>query len=148
MAVVTPIDRPKSVSNGVVIEVFGGVFVFALIFEFSVGIGFFVIELSHISFLFSWNYKCALCDIRCIRTRTERKQENLSSGRKCSPGKEYIHCYQHPATLNRIINEIDNSEQLYGNKSYFVIFGSIFISCNVYIEWIQNLSHILFWWWF
>ena len=53
MAVVTPTDRPKSVHNRCVIEGFGGVFVLSMIFEFSVGIGVFVIGLSQISFFFS-----------------------------------------------------------------------------------------------
>ena len=43
MTVVTPTDRPKSVCNRCVIEVFGGVLCCPLVFEFSVGIGIFVI---------------------------------------------------------------------------------------------------------
>ena len=51
---VTPTDRPKSVRNRCVIEVFGGVCVCCpLVFEFSVGIGGFVIGLGQISFFFS-----------------------------------------------------------------------------------------------
>ena len=51
---VTPTDRPKSVRNCCVIEVFGGVCVCCpLVFEFSVGIGVFVIGLGQISFFFS-----------------------------------------------------------------------------------------------
>ena len=47
---VTPTDRPKSVRNRCVIEVFGGVCVCCpLVFEFSVGVGSFVIGLSQIS---------------------------------------------------------------------------------------------------
>ena len=46
MTVVTQADRPKSVRNRCVIEVFGGVFVCPLVFEFSVGIGVIVIGLS------------------------------------------------------------------------------------------------------
>ena len=53
MTAVTPTDRPKSVRNRCVIEVFGGVCVLSLVFEFSVGIGGFVIGLSQISFIFS-----------------------------------------------------------------------------------------------
>ena len=46
--------RPKSVRNRCVIEVFGGVCVCCpLVFEFSVGIGGFVIGLGQISFFFS-----------------------------------------------------------------------------------------------
>ena len=44
VAVVTPIDRPKSVRNRRVIEVFCGVFVLSRCFlDFSVGVGVFVI---------------------------------------------------------------------------------------------------------
>ena len=53
---VTPTDRPKSVRNRCVIEVFGGVSLCCpLVFEFSVGIGGFVIGLGQISFFFSLN---------------------------------------------------------------------------------------------
>ena len=54
MTVVTPTDRPKSVRNHCVIEVFGGVFVLSRCFlDFSVGVGVFVIGLSQISSFFS-----------------------------------------------------------------------------------------------
>ena len=54
VAIVTPTDRPKSVHNRCVIEVFGGVFVLTRCFlDFSVGVGAFVIGLSQISSLFS-----------------------------------------------------------------------------------------------
>ena len=54
---VTPTDRPKSVRNRCVIEVFGGVCVCCpLVFEFSVGIGGFVIGLGQISFFFSLTF--------------------------------------------------------------------------------------------
>ena len=47
MGVVTLTDRPKSIRNRCVIELFGGVFVLSLsVFDFSVGIGAFVIGLS------------------------------------------------------------------------------------------------------
>ena len=52
MAVATPTDRPKSVHNRCVIEVFEGVFVMSrCVLDFSVGvaIGAFVIRLSQIS---------------------------------------------------------------------------------------------------
>ena len=39
MAIVTPIDRPKSVRNRCVIDVFGGAFVLCCFVEFSVGVG-------------------------------------------------------------------------------------------------------------
>ena len=53
MTVVTPIDRPKSVRNRCVIEVFGGVLVFSRCFlDFSVDAGAFVIGLSQISSFF------------------------------------------------------------------------------------------------
>ena len=54
MTIVTRTDRPKSVRNRCVIEVSGGVFVLSIGFEFSVGIGVFVIWLSQISFFISW----------------------------------------------------------------------------------------------
>ena len=50
VVIVTPTDRPKSVRNRCVIDVFGGVFVFSCCFlDFSVGVGAFVIGLSQIS---------------------------------------------------------------------------------------------------
>ena len=53
VTIVTPTDRPKSVRNSCVIEVFGGVFVLSrCFFDFSVGVGAFVIGLSQISFFF------------------------------------------------------------------------------------------------
>ena len=56
VAVVTPADRPKSVRNCCVIEVFGGGFVLSLCFlEISVCVRAFVIGLSQISFFFSSN---------------------------------------------------------------------------------------------
>ena len=51
MTAVTPIDRLKSVCNGGVIDVFGGVF--CVVVEFYVCIRPFVIGLSPISFFFS-----------------------------------------------------------------------------------------------
>ena len=61
VSVVPPSDLPKSVRNGCVIEVFGGVFVLSrCFFDFSVGVGAFFIGLSQISSLFStyfsWNF--------------------------------------------------------------------------------------------
>ena len=54
MAVATPTDRPKSVINRCVIEVFGGFFVLSRFFlDFSVDVGAFVIGLSLISSFFS-----------------------------------------------------------------------------------------------
>ena len=47
MVVVIPTDRPKSVRNRCLIDVFDRV-------EFSVGVGIFVMRLSQISFFFSW----------------------------------------------------------------------------------------------
>ena len=46
VTVVTPTDHPKSVRNCCVIEVFGGVFVLWIGFQFSVGIRVFAIGLS------------------------------------------------------------------------------------------------------
>ena len=54
MAIVTLTDRPKSVRNRCVIEVYGGVFVLSSCFlDFSVGVEAFVIGLSQISSFFS-----------------------------------------------------------------------------------------------
>ena len=54
VAVVTRADHPKSVRNGCVIEVFGGVFVLSrCVLDLSVGVGAFVIRLSQISSFFS-----------------------------------------------------------------------------------------------
>ena len=54
LAVVTPTDRPKSVRNRCVIELFVALFVFSLCpFDISVGLGAFVIGLSQISSFFS-----------------------------------------------------------------------------------------------
>ena len=54
MAIVTLTDRPKSVRNRCVIEVFGGVSVLSRCFlDFSVGVGAFVIGFSQISSFFS-----------------------------------------------------------------------------------------------
>ena len=56
MAVVTSTDRPKSVRNLCVIDVFGGVFVLSRCFsDLSVVVGAFVIRLSQISSFFSYN---------------------------------------------------------------------------------------------
>ena len=57
MAVVSRTDRPKSVCNCCVIEVFGGVSALSLDFLFSDIIGVFVIRLSQISSFFtSWRF--------------------------------------------------------------------------------------------
>ena len=56
VAVVTPTDRPKSVRNRCVIELFCGVVcVVTLPFDISVGVGAFVIGLSQISSFFSFH---------------------------------------------------------------------------------------------
>ena len=55
VAVVTPTDRPKSVRNRCVIELFCGVvLVVTCLFEISAGAGAFAIELSQISSFFSY----------------------------------------------------------------------------------------------
>ena len=55
VAVVTPTDRPKSVRNRCVIELFVALFVFLLCpFDISAGIGAFVIGLNQISTFFSF----------------------------------------------------------------------------------------------
>ena len=54
MTIVTQTDRPKSVRNRCIIEVFGGVFVLSRSFlDFSLDVGAFVIGLSQISSFFS-----------------------------------------------------------------------------------------------
>ena len=52
MTVVTSTDRPKSVRNRCIIGVFDGIFVLSIGFRMFVGIGFFFIGLSKISFSF------------------------------------------------------------------------------------------------
>ena len=65
MAIVTPTDRPKSVRNRCVIEVFGGVFVLSLCcLDFSVGIGAIVTGLSQISSLFFYSQQNLLYKVR------------------------------------------------------------------------------------
>ena len=54
MTAVTPTDRPKSIRNRCVIEVFGGVLCCPLVFEFSVGIRVFFIGLSQIYLFLSF----------------------------------------------------------------------------------------------
>ena len=67
MAVVTPTDRPKSVRNRCVSEVFGGVFVLSCcILDFSVGVGAFIIGLSQISYFFS--FSCPYHGGSCVFT--------------------------------------------------------------------------------
>ena len=57
VAVVTPTDRPKSVRNRCVINVFVALFVLSLCpFDISAGVGAFVIGLSQISSFFSANH--------------------------------------------------------------------------------------------
>ena len=57
VVVVTPTDRPKSVRNHCVIELFVALFVLSLCpFDVFAGVGAFVIELSQISSLFSKRY--------------------------------------------------------------------------------------------
>ena len=61
MAAVAPTDRPKSVRNRCIIEVFVGVFVISRCFwDFSVAVGAFVIWLSQISSFFS-SYRMETC---------------------------------------------------------------------------------------
>ena len=59
VAVVTPTDRPKSVRNRCVIELFMALFVLSLCpFDISAGVGAFVIGLSQISSFFSFSIIC------------------------------------------------------------------------------------------
>ena len=72
MAIVIPTDRPKSVRNRCVIEVFGGVFVLSRCFlDFSVGVGAFVIGRIQISSFFSLRGTAnRTCKVR-FRSKTE-----------------------------------------------------------------------------
>ena len=80
MTVVTPSDRPKSIRNCCVIELFGGVFVLSCCtFAISVGIGAFVMGQSHISsfFLFfslkiHWLYRSFYLRMSSINTLRDR----------------------------------------------------------------------------
>ena len=68
MAIVTSIDRPKSVRDRCVIEVFAGVLVLSSCFlDFSVGVGDFVIGLSQIS-IFSFYMLYLLRQFFFVRT--------------------------------------------------------------------------------
>ena len=59
VAVVTPTDRPKSVRNRCVIELFVALFMLSLCpFDISVGVWAFVIGLSQISSFFSFFIEC------------------------------------------------------------------------------------------
>ena len=58
MTVVTPTDSPKSVCNCCVIDVLVAFLCCPLVFEFSVGIGFFFVELSQISFFLFGIFRC------------------------------------------------------------------------------------------
>ena len=72
VAVVTPTDRPKSVRNRCLIELFCGVVcVVTAPFDISVGVGAFVIGLSQIfSFLFLWS-KPSVGEQLCVKGRLE-----------------------------------------------------------------------------
>ena len=65
VAVVTPTDRPNTVPNRCVIELFVALFVLSLCpFDISVGVGTFVIGLSQISSFFSSSYRKNYITIR------------------------------------------------------------------------------------
>ena len=71
MAIVNPTERPKSVRNRCVIEVFGRVFVLSRCFsDFSVGVRTFVIGLSQISSFFS--FYVTLNDVSVIDVTAHR----------------------------------------------------------------------------
>ena len=71
VSIVTPTDRPKSVRNRCVIEVFGVVFVLTscCVLDVSVGVGAFIIRLSQISSFFSPN--------QCLPNVTIKMKVNL-----------------------------------------------------------------------
>ena len=63
MAVVTPTDRPKSVRNRFLIELFLVLFVLSLcLFDISVGVGAFVIGLDQIFLSFRFRFRCVASD--------------------------------------------------------------------------------------
>ena len=74
VAVVTQTSRPKSVRNRCFIEVFGGFFLLSCCFwDFSVGVGTFVIELNQISSFFSSTLKIPL-SLFIFLSKTERNE--------------------------------------------------------------------------
>ena len=88
VAVVTPTDRPKSVRNRCVIELFAASFVLSLCpFDISVGVGAFVIGLSQISSFFSYKYMVLLHPYICIfflKHCTLTNKAVGATGRPCS----------------------------------------------------------------
>ena len=67
VAVVTPTDRPTSVRNRCVIELFMALFVLSLCpFDISVSVWAFVIGLSQISSFFSWYKKSVFCLVHVL----------------------------------------------------------------------------------
>ena len=70
VAIVTPTDRPKSVRNRFVIDVFVALFVLSFCaFDISVGDGAFVIGLSQISFFSLYNIIFSSCMSGCKMLR-------------------------------------------------------------------------------
>ena len=66
VALVTPTDRPKSVRNRCLIELFCGVVcVVTCPFDISVGVGAFVIGLGQISSFLSWHIELKVCTWLC-----------------------------------------------------------------------------------
>ena len=73
VAIVTPTDRPTSVRNRCVIELFCGLFVLSLCpFDISVGVGAFVVGLSQISSVFSFKGKIFISNIYHISLRIKK----------------------------------------------------------------------------
>ena len=81
VAVVTPTDRPKSVRNRCVIELFCGVVLSLCPYDISVGVGDFVIGLSQISSFFSY-YRCALLNPISLTWWREHIFNLINQGKK------------------------------------------------------------------
>ena len=71
VVIVTPTDRPKSVRNQCVIEIFVEFLCCHLVFEFSFGKGAFVIRLSKVSFCFYSSRIYQIAGIVSMRPRLE-----------------------------------------------------------------------------
>ena len=64
MTVVTPTDRPQSVRNRCVIDILVAFLCCPIVFEFSVGIEFFALDLSQISFFFSLKFNMGFYSVQ------------------------------------------------------------------------------------
>ena len=123
VAVVTPTDRPKSVRNRCLFELFVALFVLSLCpFDISVGVGAFVIGLSQISsFLSFWasnitRYFCfALSEIKCIQKVAERLNFGLFIQRSICAFFSFTFCSSFEYELRNI--NIANSQTYCTSKN-------------------------------